>query len=112
MKRNVLSEKSSRTTKYISILKESVDTFLKHLKLELNFYTDIDVLVKIFCCPTCYKSFNSFRRSDRGEEVMFQDFQYINTCLHRYNFNDSVSQDNVDLYTLQEISEFIAELFF
>jgi hypothetical protein len=28
--------------------------------------------------------------------VMFQSFQYINTCLHRYNFDDSVSQDNVD----------------
>ena len=43
---------------------------------------------------------------------MFQAFQYINTCLHRYNVDDSVSQDNVDLYTLQEISEFIAGLFF
>ena len=29
---------------------------------------------------------------------MFQSFQYINTCLHRYNFNDSVSYDNVDLW--------------
>ena len=89
-----------------------MDTFLKHLKFELNFDTDIDVSVKIFCCPTCYKSFSSFCRSDRGEEVMFQAFQYINTCIHRYNFDYSVSQDNVDLYTLQEISEFIAELFF
>ena len=60
-------------------------------------FSDIDFSMKIFCCPTCYKSFNSFRRSDTGEEVMFQSFQYINTCLHRYNFDDSVSQDNVDL---------------
>ena len=91
-------ETSSRTTRYISVLKENVDIFLKPLKFELNFHTDIDVSVKILiCCLTCYKSFNSFCRSDTGEEVMFQSFQYINTCLHRYNFDDSVSQDNVDL---------------
>ena len=75
-------ETSSRTTRYISILKENVDIFLKHLKFELNVHIDIDVSVKIFCCLTCYKSFNSFCRSDIGEEVMFQAFQYINTCLH------------------------------
>ena len=64
---------------------------------KINDIPDIDVSVKIFCCLTCYKSFNSFCMSDTGEEVMFQSFQYINTCLHRYNFYDSVSQDNVDL---------------
>ena len=85
---------SSRTTRYISVLKENVDIFLKHLKFGLNLHTDIDVSVKIFCCPTCYKSFNSFYRSDIGEEVMFQTFQYINTCLHWYYCDDSVSQDN------------------
>jgi hypothetical protein len=84
LKKNVLYETSSRTTRYISVLKENVDIFLKHLKFELNFHTDIDVSVKIFCCLTCYKSFNSFCRSDTGEEVMFQPFQYINTCLHVY----------------------------
>jgi hypothetical protein len=42
---------------------------------------------------------------------MFQTFQYINTCSHRYNFDDSVSQDNVELYTLQEICEFATYLF-
>ena len=42
---------------------------------------------------------------------MFQTVQYINTCSHRCNFDDSVSQDNVDLYSLQEICEFTAELF-
>jgi hypothetical protein len=42
---------------------------------------------------------------------MFQTVQYIHTCLHRYTFNDPVSQDNVDLYILQEICEFTTELF-
>jgi hypothetical protein len=42
---------------------------------------------------------------------MFQTFQYINTCSHRYNFDDSVSQDNVELYTLQEICIFAIYLF-
>ena len=85
--------------------------FFEYLKLELNFDTDIDVTVNIFCCPTCYNSFNTFVGQIQGEEAMFQTFQYINTCLHRYNFDDSVSQDNVDLYTLQEICEFTTDLF-
>ena len=41
--KNVLYETSSRTTRYISVLKENVDIFLKHLKFELNFHTDRDV---------------------------------------------------------------------
>jgi hypothetical protein len=94
-----LYETASRTTRYISVLKENVDIFLKTFKIWVKFSdTDIDVSVKIFCCLTCYKSFNSFCRSDTGEEVMCQSFQYINTCLHRYNFDDSVSYDNVDLW--------------
>jgi len=104
-------EKSSRTSRFVFISKENVDIFLKYLKFELNFDADIDVAVNIFCCPACYNSFNTFCRSDTGEEAMFQTFQYINTCLHRYKFKDPVSQDNVDLYTLQEICEFITELF-
>jgi hypothetical protein len=63
-----------KTTRCISISKENVDIFLKYLKFELNSYTDIDVSVKRFCCPTCYKSFNSFCRSDTGEEAVFQMF--------------------------------------
>ena len=42
---------------------------------------------------------------------MFQTIQYIHTSLHRYKFDDYDSQDNVDLCTLQEINEFISELF-
>ena len=67
--------------------------------------------VDILLYHICYKSFNSFCRSDTGEEVMFQTIQYIHTSLHRYKFDDYDSQDNVDLCTLQEINEFISELF-
>jgi hypothetical protein len=35
----------------------------------------------------------------------------MNTYSHRCNFYDSVSQDNVDFYSLQEICEFTTELF-
>ena len=104
-------EKSSRTSRFIFISKENVDIFFKYLKFELNFDTDIDVTVNIFCCPTCYNSLYTFCRSDTGEDAMFQTVQYIHICLHRYTFNDPVSQDNVDLYILQEICEFTTELF-
>jgi hypothetical protein len=47
-----------------------VDIFFEYLKLELNFDTDNDVTVNIFCRPTCYNSFNTFCRSDtrRGSQ--------------------------------------------
>jgi hypothetical protein len=81
----------------------------------------------MFCCPTCYKCLNSFCKTDTGEKInireterttkngqsriMFQTYQYINTCLDIYMFHDSVSQDNVYLYALQEIVNLLQNYF-
>lgn len=89
-----------KNLRFILIPKENLKIVLKYLKFELNFDTDIDVTVNIFCCLACYNSFNTFCMSDTVEEAMFQTFQYMNTCLHRYNVDGSVPHDNLDLYTI------------
>ena len=67
----------------------------------------------MFCCPTCYKCLNSFCKTDTGEKINNQEWtiqNYVsNLSVYKYMlryiymFHDSVSQDNVYLYALQEI---------
>ncbi|CAG2219418.1 unnamed protein product [Mytilus edulis] len=106
----VICEKSS-SKRFISIVKENVDIFTKYLTLELQHDTDVDTKEKIFCCSLCYKNFNAFCRSDAGEDLKYQTSQYMCEQVHKFKFDESVNQENIDLYTFEQIKDIVLESF-
>ncbi|CAG2238273.1 unnamed protein product [Mytilus edulis] len=106
----VICEKSS-SKRFISIVKENVDIFTKYLTLELQHDTDVDTKEKIFCCSLCYKNFNAFCRSDAGEDLKYQTSQYMCEQVYKFKFDESVSQENIDLYTFEQIKDIVLESF-
>ncbi|CAC5358619.1 unnamed protein product [Mytilus coruscus] len=104
----VICEKSS-SKRFISIIKENVDIFTKYLRLELQHDTDLDTTAKLYCCSLCYKNFNAFCRSDAGEDLKYQTSQYMCEHVPKFKFDESVSQDNIDLYTFEQINDIVLE---
>ncbi|CAC5372948.1 unnamed protein product [Mytilus coruscus] len=103
--------KKSSSKRFISIIKENVDIFTKYLRLELQHDTDLDTTAKLYCCSLCYKNFNAFCRSDAGEDLKYQTSQYMCEHVHKFKFDESVSQDNLDLYTSEQINDIVLESF-
>ena len=100
--------KSSNTKRFVNILDENKDLFLKYLASELN-YVELKQDVKFTCCSTCYNSFNIFCRSDIGELTRYQTSQYLQDCvLDHFKFSEIPNIDN--LFIFQEILEFVVTL--
>ena len=107
----VVCEKSSRVMRYITLPSDKHAVFSKYLSNELSCNKDLNSFERIDCCHICYNGFNSFCRSDSGEDARFQTDEYLMSCLQANQFTDSVSLENIDIYSFQEVFEFVIQSF-
>jgi hypothetical protein len=63
---------------------------------------------KSYCGTYCYNSCNTFSRSESGVETRSQTFRFLLDILSK----KQVSTDILDLYTLQDVVEFVIQAFF
>lgn len=106
----VICEKSSRN-KNITISDEKYEIFSKYLKSELGFDRETDIREKLLCCLPCYKFFNIYCRSEAGEDARCQMDQYFYECLNKNVLLDPVSIENIDMFTLYQITEYVIHSF-
>ena len=103
-----ICDKSSRQKKYTSISEDKRQLFFCYFS-ELMNDSDIVLPDKISCCPNCYWHFNSFCRSEAGEEAVYQTLQYLTDCLSKLPYFETVSVENIDHYTISQITEFVVK---
>ena len=109
----VIWEKSSHTKRFVTIPSSSHDLFLKYLKNEMNM--EFNITENLKCCTYCYNCFNSYCRSEAGENAQFQTTKYLTECFEKYlslnELDKEINIDNVDSYSLQQVVNFVFQNF-
>jgi hypothetical protein len=87
-------------------------TYLKHFKNELNFCKEFGSEDKLYCGTYCYKSCNTFSRSESGAETKISNFSISYRYIEPEPSCWTSFYKHLDLYSLQHIVEFVIHAFF
>ena len=81
---------------------------MKYLRSELNIDSDVSSAENLFCCVTCYNSFNLFSRSD----TIYQTSQYLKDSLEQFKSDNLIPKiDTLDIFAFQQILEYVVDCF-